>query len=169
MNLFPITHRLSCKIYESRVPRGNWKQIHLKHDASNFFQNPYMDDGHGRSINILLDLKIRNVQSKQNVELRSFGNSMFENMKNLAMQEFNDFFQWDFEPKIRSPGDSDNSVVVLEIDGSGVAHENYIDSEMFSGIEALLDTPHIIKEFHSILHPLTKIIQEHELKGKELT
>ena len=37
MNLFPITHRLSCKIYESRVPRGHWKQIHLKHDKSNFF------------------------------------------------------------------------------------------------------------------------------------
>ena len=57
---------------------------------------------------------------------------MFENMKNLAMREFNDFFQWDFEPKIRSPGDSDNSVVVLEIDGSGVARENYIDSDMIN-------------------------------------
>ena len=106
------------------------------------------------------------MQSKQNVELRSFGNTMFENLKNLAMQEFNGFFQQDFKPEIRSAGDSDNSVVVLEIDGSGVAQENYIDSEMFSGIESLLDTPHIIKEFHSILHPLTKIIQEHELRGK---
>ena len=71
-----------------------------------------------------------------------------------------------FEPEIRSAGNSDNSVVVLEIDGSGVAHENYIDSEIFLGIESLLDTTHIIKEFHSILHPLTKIIQEHELRGK---
>ena len=39
MNLFPITNRLSCKIYESRVPRGNWKQISLKQDASNFSKN----------------------------------------------------------------------------------------------------------------------------------
>ena len=40
MKLFPITHRLSCKIYESILPRGNWKQMNLKHDASNFFQKP---------------------------------------------------------------------------------------------------------------------------------
>ena len=72
----------------------------------------------------------------------------------------------DFEPKTRSASDYDNSVVVLKIDESGVAHENYINSEIFSGIESLLDTPHIIKEFYSILHPLIEIIQENELRGK---
>ena len=43
MNLFPITNRLSCKIYEGRVPRGNWKQINFKQDASNFSKNPTAD------------------------------------------------------------------------------------------------------------------------------
>ena len=43
----------SCKIFAITVPRGNWKQIHLNYDASNFYQksdswkfHPWMQKSH---------------------------------------------------------------------------------------------------------------------------
>ena len=80
------------------------------------------------------------------------------------MREINNFFREGDEPEM-SRDDSANSVVVVKIDGSGFAPEQIINSQMLSGIEALLDTPQIIKEFHSMLHPLTEMIHEHESRG----
>ena len=82
----------------------------------------------------------------------------------FAMREINNFFREGDEPEM-SQDDSANSVVVVKIDGSGFAPEQIINSEMLSGIEALLDMPQIIKEFHSMLHPLTEMIHEHESRG----
>ena len=80
------------------------------------------------------------------------------------MREINNFFREGDEPEM-SRDESANSVVVVKIDGSGFAPEQIINSQMLSGIEALLDTPQIIKEFHSMLHPLTEMIHEHESRG----
>ena len=82
----------------------------------------------------------------------------------FAMREINNFFREGDEPEM-SRDESANSVVVVKIDGSGFAPEQIINSQMLSGIEALLDTPQIIKEFHSMLHPLTEMIHEHESRG----
>ena len=82
------------------------------------------------------------------------------------MREINNFFREGDEPEM-SRDDSANSVVVVKIDGSGFAPEQIINSQMLSGIEALLDTPQIIKEFHSMLHPLTEMIHEHESRGTQ--
>ena len=48
-----------------------------------------------------------------------------------------------------------NSFVFVKID----------DSQLLEGIQALLDSPQIIKDFHSLLHPLTQMIDEHQEKG----
>ena len=82
------------------------------------------------------------------------------------MREINNFFREGDEPEM-SRDESANSVVVVKIDGSGFAQEQIINSQMLSGIEALLDTPQIIKEFHSMLHPLTEMIHEHESRGTQ--
>ena len=82
------------------------------------------------------------------------------------MREINNFFREGDEPEM-SRDDSADSVVVVNIDGSGFAPEQIINSQMLSGIEALLDTPQIIKEFHSMLHPLTEMIHEHESRGTQ--
>ena len=82
------------------------------------------------------------------------------------MREINNFFREGDEPEM-SRDESANSVVVVKIDGSGFAPEQIINSQMLSGIEALLDTPQIIKEFHSMLHPLTEMIHEHESRGTQ--
>ena len=78
------------------------------------------------------------------------------------MREISNYFKGRTEADI---SDSTNSVVVVQVDGSGFAPKD-INSELLAGIEALLDTPQIIKEFHSMLHPLTEMIHEHESKGK---
>ena len=84
------------------------------------------------------------------------------------MREISNYFKGRTEPDVSDIGgssDSTSSVVVVQIDGSGFAPKD-INSELLAGIEALLDTPQIIKEFHSMLHPLTEMIHEHESKGK---
>jgi len=113
-----------------------------------------------------------NVRLRSRNYQRGFDNSMIEKMKdqimgqeNFAMREINNFFREGDEPEM-SRDDSANSVVVVKIDGSGFAPEQIINSQMLSGIEALLDTPQIIKEFHSMLHPLTEMIHEHESRGQ---